>query len=95
MSIKFYNIYSLGQCYKQCMSLEEIVYKLELAGQDLGRVFNFRQVCVYNMHLLQSNKTAYFKLETQPKLLLGSLPLAFTLPVEVEKTALFSAMKQV
>jgi hypothetical protein len=55
--------------------------KLELTGRALGRVFNFRSGCMQTMRLLpgvaiQPN----LELKTQPKQLLGSLPLDITLP---------------
>jgi hypothetical protein len=55
--------------------------KLELTGQALGRVYNFRSGCMCTLHLLpgvaiQPN----LELKTQPKPVLGSLPLAFALP---------------
>ncbi len=55
--------------------------KLKLTGRALGRVYNFRSGCMCTMHLLlgvaiQPN----LELKTQPKPVLGSLPLAFTLP---------------
>jgi hypothetical protein len=55
--------------------------KLKLTGRALGRVYNFRSGCMCTIHLLlgvaiQPN----LELKTQPKLVLGSLPLAFTLP---------------
>ncbi len=55
--------------------------KLSLTGRALGRVFNLRSGCMHTMHLLpgvaiQPN----LQLKTQPKQLLGSLPLVIVLP---------------
>ncbi len=44
--------------------------KLKLTGLNLGRVFNYRCGCA-------SSKQPNLKLKTRPKLVLGSLPLAF------------------
>jgi hypothetical protein len=55
--------------------------KLKLKGQNLGRVFNSRSSCICAMHLCcLEAKWPSLKLKTQPKQLLGSLPLAFALP---------------
>ncbi len=55
--------------------------KLQLTGRALGQVFNFRSGCMHSMHLppsvaIQPN----LELKTQPKQLLGSLPLVIALP---------------
>jgi len=55
--------------------------KLKLTGRTLGRVFNFRRVCVYAMDLLSSVAIRpILELKTWPKQLLGSLPLDIALP---------------
>ncbi len=55
--------------------------KLQLTGQNLGRVFNSRSDCMSAMHLFfYEAKQLYLKLKTQPKQLLGYFPLAFGLP---------------
>ncbi len=55
--------------------------KLQLTEQNLGRAFNFRlgHACAYYT-VAQITKQPNLKLKTQPKQLLGSLPLAFALP---------------
>jgi hypothetical protein len=54
--------------------------KLQLTGQNLGRVFNCRSGCMGALHLCcYEAKRPNLKLKTQPKQLLGSLPLAFVL----------------
>ncbi len=61
--------------------------KLKLTGQTLGRVFNSRRFCMHAMHLLSSLAIRpNLDLKTQPKQLLGSLPLYITLPEQSEKT---------
>ncbi len=56
--------------------------KLQLTGRNLGRVFNFRNGGVHAVHLLCCGvKLPNLKLKTQPKQLLGSLPLDIALPV--------------
>jgi hypothetical protein len=56
--------------------------KLELTGQALGRVFNFRSGCMHTMHLLPSVAIQpNLELKTWPKQLLGSLPLVIVLPL--------------
>jgi hypothetical protein len=58
--------------------------KLQLTGQNLGRVFNSRSDCMSGMHLYcYEAKQLNLKLKTQPKQLLGSLPIVFALPVLV------------
>jgi hypothetical protein len=55
--------------------------KLQLTTQNLGRVFNSRGGNVYAMHSCgYQSKLPNLKLKTQPKQLLGSLPLGFALP---------------
>jgi len=55
--------------------------KLQLTGQNLGRVFNSRSGCMCAMHLCCFEaKWPSLKLKTRPKQLFGSLPLAFVLP---------------
>jgi hypothetical protein len=55
--------------------------KLQLTGQNLGRVFNFRNGRVYAMHFLCYRvKLTNLKLKTQSKQLLGYLPLDIVLP---------------
>jgi hypothetical protein len=55
--------------------------KLKLTGQNLGQVFNSRlgRACICHA-IACMTKRPNLKLKTQPKQLLGSLPLAFTLP---------------
>jgi hypothetical protein len=56
--------------------------KLQLTGQNLGRLFNFRNGRAHAVHLLcYGLKLPNLKLKTQPKQLLGYLPLNITLPV--------------
>ena len=55
--------------------------KLQLTGQTLGRVFNFRSGWMHNMHLIPGVAIQpSLELKTRPKLLLGSLPLVIALP---------------
>jgi hypothetical protein len=55
--------------------------KLKLTGQNLGRVFNFRSGHLHvATFLLFSVKLPNLQLKTQPKQLLGSLPLVIMLP---------------
>ncbi len=54
--------------------------KLQLTGQNLDRVFNYRNGRVHAMHFLCYRvKLPYLKLKTRPKQLLGSLPLDIVL----------------
>ncbi len=56
--------------------------KLQLTGQALDRVFNFRSSPVYTMHLLPSVAIRpNLELKTRPKQLLGSLPLVIAHPI--------------
>jgi hypothetical protein len=55
--------------------------KLQLTGQNLGRVFNFRNSRVLAVHLLcYGVKLPNLKLTTPTKQFLGSLLLDITLP---------------
>ncbi len=58
-----------------------IMDKLQLTGQNLGRVFNFRSGHLYAAtFLVISVKLPNLQLKTRPKQLLGSLPLVIMLP---------------
>ncbi len=60
----------------------EIADKLKLTRQNLGSVFNSRSGCVQDMHLFYYEaKLTNLELKTQPKQLLGSLPLKSLGPV--------------
>jgi hypothetical protein len=55
--------------------------KLQLTGQNLGQVFNFRYGRVHAVHLHCCGvKLPNLKLKTRPKQRLGSLPLDIMLP---------------
>ncbi len=55
--------------------------KLQLTGQNLGRVFNSRLGCASICRsIAYITKQPNLKLKTRPKLLLGSLMIAFVLP---------------
>jgi hypothetical protein len=55
--------------------------KLKLTGLNLDRVFNSRlgRACI-DQAIVHITKQPNLKLKTQPKQLLGYLPLAFALP---------------
>jgi hypothetical protein len=55
--------------------------KLQLTGQNLGQVFNFKNGRVNAMHFLcRRLKLPNLKLKARPKQLLGSLLLDIALP---------------
>jgi hypothetical protein len=55
--------------------------KLQLTGQNLGQVFNFRSGCLHDAtFLVLSVKLTNLQLKTRPKPLLGSLSLVIALP---------------
>jgi hypothetical protein len=57
--------------------------KLQLTGQNPGRVFNFRSCHFHSAHLWRYRvKLPNLKLKTRPKQLLGSLPLDIAFPAE-------------
>ncbi len=57
--------------------------KLKLTGLNLGRVFNYRcERASVKISKYSSPKQPNLKLKTRPKPVLGSLPLAFALPVQ-------------
>ena len=63
--------------------------KLQLTGQNLGRVFNFRSGHLHALTILVlSVKLPSLQLKNQPKQLLGSLPLVITLPALADKSGL-------
>jgi hypothetical protein len=62
-------------------TLHAAMDKLQLTGQNLGRVFNSRSGCVCAMHLsCFETKLPNLMLKTRPKQLLGYLPLDIVLP---------------
>ncbi len=67
---------------KLFVSLENVIMDtLQLAGQNLGRVFNFRRGHLHAAHLwCYLVKLPNLKLKTWHKQLLGSLPLDIALP---------------
>jgi hypothetical protein len=63
--------------------------KLELTGQNLGLVFNFKSGHFHALHFwCYKVKLRNLKLKTRPKQLLGSLPLVIVIP-DVTVTAFF------
>jgi hypothetical protein len=61
--------------------LRRAIDKLQLAGQNLGRVFNFRGSHLHATHLWCFHvKLLNLRLKTWPKQLLGYLPLDIALP---------------
>ncbi len=55
--------------------------QLQLTGQNLGRVFNFRFGHLYAEHFRWCQvKLPNLKLKTRPKQCLGSLPLVIAVP---------------
>ncbi len=61
-----------------------IMVNLQLTGRKLGRVFNFRNGRVHAVHFLcYGTKLPNLELKTQPKQLLGSLPLDIALPAVI------------
>jgi hypothetical protein len=56
--------------------------KLQLTGQNLGQVFNFKSGHLHAAtFLVLSVKLPNLQLKTQPKQVLGSLPLVIALPI--------------
>jgi hypothetical protein len=65
-------------------TLSQAMNKLELTGQTLCRGFNFRSNCMLAMHSLNSVAIRpNLELKTQPKQLLGSLPLDIELSLRL------------
>ncbi len=63
--------------------IKETIDKLQLTGQNLGRVSNCRSGSVFAMQLsCFETKQPDLELKTRPKQLLGSLPLDIALPEE-------------
>jgi hypothetical protein len=76
-----------------CLVLGLATDKLQLKGQNLGRVFNFRSGCVHAMRLFCYRvKLPNLKLKTRPKQLLGPLPLDIALPALALVPALASVV---
>jgi hypothetical protein len=58
--------------------------KLQLTGQNIGRVFNFRNGRMHAVHLLCYRvKLLNLKMKTWPEQLLGSLLLDIMLPSHI------------
>jgi len=65
--------------------------KLQLTGQNLGQIFNFRFDHLHVEHFLcYQIKLPNLNSKTRPKQLLGSPPLVITLPSFVHKNELIS-----
>jgi len=76
--LKHFNEGTLGRMAEQCKGRD----KLKLTGQNLGRVFNFRNVCMRDMHLYSyAAKGPNLELKTEHKQLFF-LPLDIILPVQ-------------
>ncbi len=72
----------------QNLDWTESMDKLQLTGQNLGRVFKFRSGHVHvDTILVLSIKLPNLKLKTRPKQLIGSLLLVITLPIESDYKA--------
>jgi hypothetical protein len=68
--------------------------KLQLTGQNVGRVFNFRSGHLHSEHLwCYPAKLPKLKLKTRPKQLLGSLPLDIALPDGTLKLSVVNRQK--
>ncbi len=89
--LRLQNVYSAGPNFTArfttftniggCQAGYQTMDKLQLAGQNLGQVFNSRSGCMCAMHLCcYEAKRPNLKLQTCPKQLLGSLMWAFALP---------------
>ncbi len=62
--------------------------KLQLAGRNLGRVFNSRSGCTHTMYFNPCKaKRPNLKLKTWPKQLLGCLTLDIVLPATTQVLA--------
>ncbi len=72
--------YLAGSSKQANLHLVFTIDKLKLTGRNLGQVFNsgLGCTCIGNA-IAHITKHPNLKLKTQPKLLLGSLPLAFML----------------
>jgi hypothetical protein len=70
------------QCYENRLYFVTVGKgKLKLTGLNLGRIFNYRCRCASAwISTCASSKQPNLKLRTQPKPVLGYLPLAFALP---------------
>ncbi len=65
---------------RKCTPQQHCIDKLQLTGQNLGQVFNSRSGCMCAMGINSyETKWPNLKLETRPKQLSGSIPLAFVL----------------
>ncbi len=66
--------------YKHTSLLNSSMDKLQITGQNLGRVFNSKSGCMYPMHLCCCEaKLPSLKLKTWPNHLVGYLPLDIAL----------------
>jgi hypothetical protein len=78
-----------GRSGKKCSSrliVGNCMDKLQVTGQNAGRVFNFRSGHLYAEHFWCFQvKLPNLKLKTRPKQLWGSLPLVIALPGNCDK----------
>ncbi len=71
----------------RCMKVQSMD-KLKLIGRNLGQVFDFRLGHACKNHAIEHvTKQPNLTLKTQPKQLLGSLPLALALPGYNDETS--------
>ncbi len=86
IKIRFVNIFDGYQFSEVLIFMrKKILDKLQLTGWNLGQVFDFRSSFKCAMHLLcYEAKQPNLKLNTCPKQLLGSLPIAFGLPDKMD-----------
>jgi hypothetical protein len=77
----------VGGLAPSSQTVGSFIDKLQLRGQNLGRVFNSRSGCVNAMQLRCSEiKLSNLMLKTRPKQLLSSLPLDIALPGSLLRT---------
>ncbi len=78
----FLDVYALLPGLRSIKNQTLCMDKLKLAGWNLGRVFHCRLGRTWIGHaIVHIIKQPTLKLKTRPKRLLGSLPLAFALPL--------------
>jgi hypothetical protein len=76
---------STMKVFRYVLSSTSTLDKLQLTGRNLGRVFIFRSVHLHSAHLwFYRIKLPNLKLKTQPKQLIGSLPIDITLPASTQ-----------
>jgi hypothetical protein len=83
-TIKLFTLVIYTMAHKACEFVTVIVYKLQITGQNLDRVFNSRSGRVHAIQFhFSETEQPNLKFKTRLKQPLGSLPLDIALPATI------------